>query len=474
MNIVSVFPNNNSHNICIDTNIIIKFNKKPILNNKGFIRLYDYNTDMLIDELDLSIPFGPTSPRNNPDARYLETNYKYTDEYITNKNTKAGSLSMDYKSSPDNYQLTIIGGFKEGFHFYPVIIKNNEAIIQLHHNLLEYSHKYYVLIDKDVFVGFNGINNKSVFCFTTKDKFDIKDEIIVAKENGDFYTVQGAIDSIGNFSNKKYYINIKNGDYEELVYFRNKSNITITGEERDKVIIHYANNEVFNPHPEFVKTNERKGTFPSRRAAFMIDNSNNIVMKNLTIKTDLHGQAEGVLVNGYNNYFENIHIIGSGDALQTNGSAYYKNCIIDGEGDTILGRGPAFFENTIINSYGAFMWIRNTKENHGNVFINCTFNGLDDEAVICRLPDNKGINYPDSECVLINCILNNIPEIGYYPIADEAKTANILEYNSKDIYGNNIDLSKRNSIVKILNDKDIDIINKYMNYKYVLGEDFTV
>ncbi|MGM9970850.1 MAG: pectinesterase family protein [Anaeroplasmataceae bacterium] len=473
MDVISIFPKNNSNEICIDTNLIITFNKKPILNNKGFIRIYDYDTDKLVDELDLSIPFGPTSPRNNPQAKYMY-NYQYKDEYITNKNTKAGSLSMEYKNSPDNYQLTIIGGFKEGFHFYPVIIKDNKALIQLHHNLLEYNHKYYVLIDKEVFIDFNGFNDKNEFCFCTKKNNVLGNEITVDKSTGDFYTVQGAIDSIPNFSKDKYYINIKNGDYEELVYFRNKSNIIISGENRDKVLIHYANNEVFNPHPEYIKTNERKNTFPSRRAAFAIDNCHNIVMKNLTVKTDLHGQAEGLLVNGYNNYFENIHIIGSGDALQTNGSAYYKNCIIDGEGDTILGRGPTYFENTILNSYRAFMWIRNNKDNHGNVFINCTFNGLDNNAVICRLPDNKGINYPDSECVLINCILNNIPAIGYNPIDEAAKTANILEYNSKDIYGNNIDLSKRNSVTRILTDNDIDIINKYMDYKYVLGEDFEI
>lgn len=93
-----------------------------------------------------------------------------------------------------------------------------------------------------------------------------------------------------------------------------------------------------------------------------MDNCHGIVMRDLTVKTDLHGQAEGLLVNGYDNCFENIHIIGSGDALQTNGPAYYRNCIIDGDGDTILGRGPAFFENTTLNSKGAFMWIRNGKK----------------------------------------------------------------------------------------------------------------
>lgn len=471
MKTISTYPMNHSSDICIDVTLMIEFDTKPVLNQKGFIRIYDYDTDELVDELDLSIPSGPTAPRKNPEARYT-TGYRYKSENITNKNTKAGSLSMEYRSSPDPYQLTIIGGFKEGFHFYPVIIKDDRAMIQLHHNLLEYRHKYYVLIDKEVFDGFDGIDHKDGFCFSTKKERPIGNRFIVDKNHGDFYTVQGAIDNIPDFSDVKYFIDIKNGEYEELVYFRNKSNIVITGESKDGVLIHYANNEVFNPHPEYVKTNEKVGTFPSRRAAFFMDNCHGIVMRDLTVKTDLHGQAEGLLVNGYDNCFENIHIIGSGDALQTNGPAYYRNCIIDGEGDTILGRGPAFFENTTLNSKGAFMWIRNGKENHGNVFVNCMFNGLDDDATIVRLPDNKGISYPDSECVLINCTLNHVPDIGYGPIEGDSKKARLWEYGSKDIHGNEIDVTHRNTVARILRDENRDIIEKYMDYHYVLGDDF--
>ena len=135
----------------------------------------------------------------------------------------------------------------------------------------------------------------------------------------------------------RYHVLVKNGEYEELVYFRNKRFVTIEGESRDGVLVHYPNNEVFNPHPADIKTNEVKGTFPSRRAAFAADNCSDMIMRNMTIKTDCRGQAEGLLVNGERLYFENIHIIGDGDALQANGSCYWHNCRIDGGGDTILG-----------------------------------------------------------------------------------------------------------------------------------------
>lgn len=208
MKTISTYPMNHQSDICIDVTLMIEFDTKPVLNQKGFIRIYDYDTDELVDELDLSIPSGPTAPRKNPEAKYT-TGYQYKSENITNKNTKAGSLSMEYMSSPDPYQLTIIGGFKEGFHFYPVIIKDDRAMIQLHHNLLEYGHKYYVLIDKEVFDGFDGIDHKDGFCFSTKKERPIGNRFVVDKNHGDFYTVQGAIDNIPDFSDVKYFVDIK-------------------------------------------------------------------------------------------------------------------------------------------------------------------------------------------------------------------------------------------------------------------------
>lgn len=479
MNIVNQLPANNSCGVCIDTELILTFDKKPVLSDNGFIRVFDYQTDELIDCIDLSLPAGPTIARNNQSADYLKTPYEYTGGAITNKNTSPGTPSADYEKSGEKYQLTIIGGFSDGFHFYPVYVNENSVCIQLHHNLLEYGRKYYVLFDSGIVNGFKGFDKKDDWTFTTKRRLSgsVRELTVSKKGNGDFRTVQGAVDFIPDRADKssRYTIFIENGDYRELVYFRNKDYVTIVGESREGVVIHYANNEVFNPHPESIKTNEKKGTFPSRRAAFAIDNCTHITLKNLTVKNDARGQAEGLLVNGSNNRFENVRITGSGDALQTNGSAYYGNCIIDGHGDTILGRGPAYFYKTVINSINAFMWIRNTKENHGNVFVKCTFNGMGEDAVIARLPDNNGQQYPDAECVLIDCELNNIPPVGFYPIDEGALTCNLLEYGSHDKNGNPIDTSSRHACVKVLTlERDAEIIEKYSDCKYVLGEDFGI
>lgn len=467
------YPEENSNSINVDTHLVIQFDQNIKVGNKGMIMVFDKTTRKIVDCIDMSIPAGPTEGQpKNPKAIYTPVPYIYKVANITNRNTRPGTPSGAAKEDKRRYQKTIIGGFSDAFHFYPIICHGNKATIYLHNNVLDYGHEYEVKIGKGVIVGWDG---KKAWSFRTKantPSTDTKRIIVAADGSGDFSTLQGAMDwmpdSICSESDRKT-VYIKNGDYEELVYFRNKRFVTIEGESRDGVVVHYPNNEVFNPHPVDIKTNELKGTFPSRRAAVAADNCSDMVFRHLTFKTDCKGQAEGFLLNGERNFAQNVHIIGDGDALQANGSTYWLNCQIDGGGDTILGRGPSYFNHCTLTSYGAFMWIRNTKENHGNVFNDCTFKGLSDCAVIARLPDNKGKNYPDAECVLLNCTLDGVPSEGFGPIDDTASTAKLYEFNSHDKDGNTIDVSKRNKAVRQLDAiKDAELIGRYSDASWVL------
>ncbi|MGB8226427.1 MAG: pectinesterase family protein, partial [Sedimentisphaerales bacterium] len=249
--------------------------------------------------------------------------------------------------------------------------------------------------------------------------------------------------------------------------------ITFLGEDRDKTIVCYANNEVFNPHPSNVATNEWPGTFPSRRAAFMGDNSSGIHLVNFTVKTTAKGQAEGLLLMGEQNIVSNVNIEGSGDALQVNGSVYLTDCKITGDGDIILGRGPAFFNHCqLISNGGPHMWIRNTSANHGNVFLNCRFQTIEGkETEIARAPTNHGKNYPYCEAVLINCALAGISPAGWGPVGGDTSNVHYWEYNSTNISdGKPVDVSQRSSVSRQLTkEKDAEIIANYSNPAYVLG-----
>jgi pectin methylesterase-like acyl-CoA thioesterase len=320
---------------------------------------------------------------------------------------------------------------------------------------------------------FKGVAGTRGWRFTTKARgpaADARRVTVAADGSGDFDTVQGALDWVPDRHAERVTIVVKNGDYEEIVYARNLHDVTLLGEDRDKVRIHYANNEAFNPHPANVGTNELPGTFPSRRAAFALDHVHDVALVNLTIATTLGGQAEGLLLNGERNIVKDVTIQGAGDALQTNGSAYFENIRLTGTGDTILGRGPAYFRNCEIASRGAFMWIRNTQANHGNVFDHCTFRATGGETVIARLPDNKGRNYPYAEAVLLDATLDGIAQAGWGPIDGDTAHVRFLEFASRDAHGKPVDVSARHPASRQLDkERDAETITRYRDPAWVLG-----
>ena len=479
-NAIIKFPADKAINVNPDTHLKLTFTDSVKLGNKGKIRIYDMSDNRLVDSLDLSIPAGPTVRSTAPKAPYTPVPYEYVPGKFTNANTKPGTPSGLAVPTPDNYQLTIIGGFTDGFHFYPVIIHDKTATIYPHNNLLEYNKTYYVEIDPEVFMlsdsVFNGIKGKTSWVFSTKKlppPADADRLVVSADGTGDFNTVQGAMDFIPDYGGRRVTVFIRNGIYEEIIYFRNKTNVTLLGENRDKVIVKYKNREVFNPHPANITTNEVPGTFPSRRAAFAVDHSNGIHLVNLTIKnTAERAQAEGLLINGSENIIYNASISGSGDALQSNGSAYYQDCQVNGWGDMILGRGPAFFKNCVFSAVGPYMWIRNTAANHGNVFVNCTFNTPEgNETVLARAPTNGGKNYPYCEAVLINCKLSGIAPVGWGRIGGDTTNVHYWEYNSTNVSdGKPVDVSQRHPASRQLTMKhDSAIISDYQNPAFVLG-----
>lgn len=285
--------------------------------------------------------------------------------------------------------------------------------------------------------------------------------------------MQGALDwvPLGRDENaERVTIEVNAGVYHEIVYFRQKHNVTIRGEAPGAVRITYNNHETFNPHPDNLRTNEWPGTFPSRRAAFAADNVTGLRLENLVLETTAYGQAEGLLLTGERNVLDHVDVIGSGDALQVNGSAYIVDSTVTGDGDTILGRGPAFFERCTINSGGVMMWIRNTDANHGNVFNNCTFRGTGRApTTLARSPQNNATNYAYAEAVLLNATLVNIAPEGWGP-ADDGPDVHFWEFNSRDLDGDPVDISQRAPWSRQLDaEADAALIRNYSDPAWVLG-----
>lgn len=468
------FPAKRAKQVNPDTRLAINFLSEPTIGTSGMIRVWDAATNKVVDSLDLSIPAGPTTPTKLPKPPYGWKPYDYNQPRRTNADTKPGTPSGVAGPTTTVYQLTIIGGFTDGFHFHPIIVTGTKAEIYLHHNLLEYGKRYYVTIDDGVLTtaddDFHGITKEDGWYFTTKKSAPAAESrrlTVNADGSADFTTVQGALDFVPDFSGEEWTIFVHNGDYEELVYFRNKTNLTIEGESREGVHIHYPNNEVFNPHPDDVATNEYKGTFPSRRAAFMADNCTDLKMLNLTISTTLRGQAEGLLLMGERIHLENVFINGSGDALQANGSCYFYKCRIKGDGDSVLGRGPCFFEQCKLISRGPFMWIRNDSEkSRGNIFYRCRFKGVGRGAVFARTNDK----YAACEAVLLNCQIENVEPAGWGRMPADCSRLHYWEFNSTDTDDRPIDISQRAAGSRQLDAvQDSLLIASYSNPAWVLG-----
>jgi pectin methylesterase-like acyl-CoA thioesterase len=470
---VKMMPQDGAVDVCPDTHLTLTFAESPTLGDSGMIRIFDAESGVLVDSLDLSIPAGPTKPRTyGPDCDYTKIPYDYARTSVpTNRDTRPGTPSGTAEPTPPDYQLTIIGGFTDAFHFYPVIVHDSVATIYPHNNMLEYGHTYNVQVDASVF-RFDSLEFKGIahWKFSTKAAAPTGNRVTVdASGKGDFCTVQGALDYVPDSTSEDYFIDIAAGDYEELVYARNKTHLHLKGAGMQWTRVHYANCEVFNPHPLTVKTNEVPGTFPSRRAAFMLDNCQDVTIEDMAIATDMRGQAEALLLNGEHIALRNVEIIGSGDAMQVNGSVYMEDCWLAGGGDTFLGRGPLFAYRCMLNNDGGpFTWVRNTKGHHGFVFVECTFNAVRGRPVdLGRCPDNHGKGYPYAEQVLINCkVTKTIPE-GWSAIGQ--KTACFMEYNTCDIVtGKPVDTSKRHRWSRQLTKKDAKIIENYSTPAFVL------
>lgn len=301
---------------------------------------------------------------------------------------------------------------------------------------------------------------------------------VAADGSGDFSTVQGAIDFVADDPPERVTLFIRKGNYEELVFFRNKSKLTIRGEDRNGVVVGYGNNSSFNP--------SRDGT--SLRPAFSVLDSTAVRLTGFTINNYYIGQAEALKVSGSRNIIDNMTLNGSGDALNLRGSIYIADSKLTGDGDTILGWGPAFFERCENHSIGPFSWIRNPATNHGNVFKDCTFIGVDEplpwtitpdgggqrvKAVLARLPNNNGSNYPYVETVLINARMGGISLEGWGPFEDAStfdwSNVRFWEFNTMDLNGQLLDLSQRHPIVRVLTlPVDAELIDDYSKPEFAL------
>lgn len=466
---VKFLPANNSIGNPVDVLPMLVFDQTPILHNQGKIRIFDALTGGLVDEVDMAISPGPRNTRTP--APYDSFHYPSIPDSVYRVNTPDRDASH-------LYQQYFIGSEHESdaYHYFPIAQRENKLVFYPHHRKLEYGGTYYITIEPGMIQLADGsdfaIENPDIWQFTIKNNPPPMDasQIIVAEDGtGDFQTIQGAVDYLNTDRLHWVKVLIKKGWYEEIVNFRGAKKVMLVGEDRDEVIVCYANNSVFN----------RRDETPVRgshnvRAVLAVYNAEEVVIANLTLRSlgEEPAQAEGLLALGDKILVHRVNIEGSGDALQATGTIFVNQSKIQGFGDNVLGYGAVFFQDCdFVSTYGPHLWVRNTEENHGNVMVRCTLRTIGDvETHIARAPDNRGIKYKYCEAVLIECLLEGIKADGWGKVTDSTENIHYWEYGSKNLEdGKPIDASMRHPASRQLDGtKDKDLIEQYLQPAFIL------
>jgi pectin methylesterase-like acyl-CoA thioesterase/lysophospholipase L1-like esterase len=439
LKLISAFPSSGAINVCIDTPLRLTFDGPPTLSNSGTVQILD-EIGSVVDSIDVS-------------AR-------------TRSKT--------------------IGGLPN-FNYYPVVITGNQAIVAFKNNILTYGKTYEVRISPDILVDKEGkaidLDAVKTWRFSTKQaapKLSAERPrriTIAADGSGDFATMQGAIDCVPTGNTAPTTLFLRKGTYNEIIYFSDKHNLTILGEDRKGSIVAYANNQNLN-NTDF---NAMPGGY--RRGMIRAVNCNDLTIAHLTLHNPTPqggGQSETIILNGSANaraIITDVDMLGHQDTLQINGQAYVSNCYIEGDVDFMWGAGPSFFENCrlrALRNKSMYTQIRNPATNHGYIYRNCTFEGAEGvtESVLSRVLQTR---FPASEVVLLDCTLTDaVSPVGWrLDSPAEAPNVHFWEYNSRDAEGKPIDNSTRFAASRRLTkEADAETIANYSNPIWVLGGDW--
>jgi pectin methylesterase-like acyl-CoA thioesterase len=367
MSAVAFSPTNSAPGICYDTPLYVTFDRPPVLNLMGTIKIYN----------------------------------------VTNPGTPVDTLNLALGSP----QSRTIGGVT--LNAYPVIISGNVAAIYPHLGVMTSNQTYYVTIDNGAFKDsagayFVGITATNTWQFTTKLAGPVNPAslIVAADGSGDFATVQGAIDFIAGGNTAHVLVKINNGTYTEINRLSSKNNITFRGQNRHQTIISYANDDNING-----------GTAP--RPMFGVLSANDVALENLTLtnSTPLGGsQAEALYVNGCKRFIlYNADLDSYQDTLLVNANgdqAYFLNNLIQGDTDFIWGAGTAFFTNCEVrtltsgnsSNYKDITQARTVAGTNGFSFVNCQLTRANNTITYGGL--GRDLGYTDGNVAYIGCLID--------------------------------------------------------------------
>lgn len=263
---------------------------------------------------------------------------------------------------------------------------------------------------------------------------NIKPDVIVSKDgDGDFTSLQAAIDQVPDNQKEYFVIFLKKGTYKEVVTIpHSKNNIYLLGEEAKNTVVTYDN---------FAKRLNKDGKeYGTSGSASVFVNGDNFVAENLTFENTAGmtaGQALAINIQGKYSAFKNCRFLGHQDTWFANNDTYQYllDCYIEGSVDFIFGGSTAYFEKCAINSTrDGYITAASTpqEQNYGYVFDNCKLSGnseVAENSVYLGRPWR-----PFAHVVFLNCEMDShIRLVGWHNWGnpDNEKTAIYKEYNTR-------------------------------------------
>jgi pectinesterase len=309
--------------------------------------------------------------------------------------------------------------------------------------------------------------------------------------NGDFKTIQEAIDAVSENNSTRVVINIKNGIYKEKINI-DKPFITFIGESVENTVITFDD----NANKTFPDGSKYR-TFNSYSTIITGDDfvGENITFENSSGDGRDAGQAVAAYIDADRIIFKNCRFIGCQDTIFTAplppnpiegkdfggprdglerimGRQYFENCYIRGDIDFIFGSSTAVFNKCEIYSndrkekINGYITAASTPKNekYGYVFLDCRLTS--DAAAGTVYLGRPWRDY--AKTVFINTWMDkHIKAEGWHNWGKENAEKNTLyaEYNS---YGPGSKTKERVHWAKILSDEEA---KEYTIEKILKGED---
>lgn len=198
--------------------------------------------------------------------------------------------------------------------------------------------------------------------FRTTPYRPIGDSITVDDDGrAHFRTVQGALDHAMSLPRAKAVtVNVREGVYPELLYLRDKDNVTVRGASSAATVIRAANSDARNPGSG-TGQDARTAGLMGGRALFLAQDSDMLELRDLTLhntarRSDGHSaQAETIFFSNDKGRLavRNARFVSEQDTLQLTGYAWFWRSLIEGNVDFIWGHNrAAVFEESELRTVG--------------------------------------------------------------------------------------------------------------------------